>query len=61
MTIPQRPDPVKNVYIRLEIDYQSGNRMGKDFGTVQELAEYLKENPDMAAMVNYVPKQRKKR
>lgn len=60
MAIPQRPDPITRVYLRLEIDYKSGNHMGKDFSTVQDLAQYLKENPDMATMVNYVPKSKGK-
>lgn len=50
------PDPIKHTRLRLEIDYQSGNHLAKDFEIVQALAQFLKDNPDIAKMVNYTPK-----
>lgn len=53
-------DPVKRVVINLSIEYQSGNNLGKSFFDVQDLARFLKDNPDVARMVNYIPKDKGK-
>ena len=54
------PNPIKHTRLRLEIDYVSGNHLAKDFDTVQALAEFLKDNPDIAKSVNYIPKKTKR-
>lgn len=47
--------PIKEVKIQLYWEDKS-TKGGNSFNTVQELAEFLKENPDLAKAVNYVPK-----
>lgn len=54
------PDRIKHTRLRLEVDYQSGNHLAKDFDTVQALAQFLKDNPDIAKSVNYIPKKTKR-
>lgn len=56
----QSSDPVKRVSIHLEVQYQSGNHLGKDFFNVQDLAQFLKDNPQVAKAVNYIPKHKPK-
>ncbi len=50
-------ESVKSVEIWMDIEYQSGNKMRKNFTDVRTLAKFLKENPGIAQKVNYVRKE----
>lgn len=52
------PDPIKHITLRLEVDYTNGNKLAKDFNTVQTFAQFLKYNPDIAGRVGYIPKKK---
>ena len=49
-------EKLKSVEIWVDIEYQSGNKMRKDFTDVHALANFLKDNPEVARRVNYVRK-----
>lgn len=50
--------PIREVNIKLEWKDKVGYT-SKDFKTIQELAEFLQQYPDLAREVNYIPKQKK--
>jgi hypothetical protein len=55
------PVPVKNVKeIRIDLYWEDQYGKGtKNFFSVQELADFLKDNPLLAEAVGYVPKKKK--
>lgn len=52
--VPVKP-PLKQIHIHLQWDDGYGHA-GKQFATVQELADFLKANPVIAEGVGYVSK-----
>ncbi len=51
-------EPIKEIKIKVEWRDQASFTI-KEFKTVQELAEFLKEHPPLAKAVNYVSKNKK--
>lgn len=51
---------IESVRIELEIRYASGGMTGKTFSSVRQLADYLRQHPDIAERVEYVPKKKEK-
>ena len=45
---------IKSVGRWIDIEYKNGNKLRKDFSDVWILAAYLKENPEVAKLVNYL-------